>query len=116
MRGAVVYKRIESGSYKGQKIGKGLSRVTEVQAEMTQVAEQMATFAKRAHEAYVRTAYTRSRPDHSSIKVEKGRVDRFIVLDDTTSDLAPKVIEYGSKNNPGTHTLQKTVDAFRGRG
>ena len=114
MRGVKVFKVIESGPFMGQKIGKGLSRVIEVQAKMTEVSLAMAAFAKATHLAYNRTAYTRSRPDHSRIKVESGSVDRFIILDDTGSELAAAAIEYGARGrNPGTHTLQKTVDAFR---
>ncbi len=113
MRGVEVYKRIKAGPYVGQKIGKGLSRVVEVQAEMTRVSEAMGHTATAIHAAHPRTAATMARPDHSRITIERGRVDRFIILDDTTSEFAPRAIEYGSKNNPGIHTLQKTVNKFR---
>ena len=108
MKGVKVFRRIESGPYTGQKIGKGLARVVEVQAKMTEVSMAMAAFAKAAHLAYPRTAYTLSRPDHSHIRVESGSVDRFIILDDESSKGRPKAVEYWN-----THTLQKTVDAFR---
>lgn len=94
---ATVDRRILEGPGKGLAIQKAMGMTQEVQDRL-QLEAELGAFRAEAN-----LAIARSKPGydirggHSSIKVERGRIDRYVVLDDTRGLGAAMTIEYGRK-------------------
>ncbi|WP_263729964.1 DUF5403 family protein [Cellulomonas sp. SG140] len=81
---ALVYKVVN-----GQKIERLIARLDVVQSELTRVANERAAIARSVLAAHVDQG-------HSEILVEKGTIDRYVILSDDRGYGAARSIEFGA--------------------
>jgi hypothetical protein len=80
-----------------EKLVKFLARTPAVQSELQRQAERIAARAEIAL-AEIREDEDYTGDHHSEIKVERGRIDRYVHLDDTRGQFAALSIEFGRQS------------------
>jgi hypothetical protein len=115
-----VYSRVEKPGGGTEKLVKFLAKTPAVQRELQDQADRIAARARIAL-AEIREDEDYTGDHHSEIKVERGRIDRYVHLDDTRGQFAALSIEFGRRaytyqrptKDGGTVTV--TVKAMNGK-